>query len=145
MANFGYDLAIIAALCLFGVLCFKLAYGFGTPVRPKQFATTLPTLPSLSSGEVGELANLGLIAAILLILLVLPPDANLLGLIGLNWLYKAAAALIVMVGVALYSVVAVRKVRRANFRPGIKKTEHNLRLFARGYRFTSAMGLPFLC
>lgn len=140
MANFGFDLAIIAALCLFGVLCFKLAYSFGAPVWPKQFATTLPTLPSLSSGEVGELANLGLIAAILLILLILTPDANLLGLISLNWLYAAAVTLIVVLGVAVYSVVAVRKVRRANFRPGIKKTEHNLRLFARGYRFYVGYG-----
>ncbi|WP_224704129.1 hypothetical protein [Devosia aquimaris] len=140
MANFGWDLAIIAALGLFGIVCFKLAYGLGAPVWPKQFATRLPTLPWLSSGEVGELANLGLIAAILLVLLVLTPDANLLDLIRLNWVDALAVVLIVTAGVTLYSVIAVRKVRRANFRPGIKKTEHNLRLLARGYRFYIGYG-----
>ena len=141
MANFAYDLAIIGALCLFGVLCFKLAYSFGAPVWPKQFATALPTLPRLSSGEVGELANLGLIASILLILLILTPDANLLALIELNQVYALLVVLIVLLGVTAYSIVAVRKVRRGNFLPGIRKTEQNLRLFALGYRFYIGYGV----
>ena len=142
MENFGFDLLIIGAVCLVGMICFKLAYWLGGPVWPKQFATTLPAMKQfrLSSGEVGELANLGLIASILVILLVLTPDANIYDSLVAHWPFALTALAGIAILVAIYTVVAVRRVRRGSFRPGIKKTENNLRLLARGYRFYIGYG-----
>lgn len=143
MANFGFDLLIIAAVCLFGILCCKLAYWRGGPVWPKQFATTLPPVPmlGLTTGEVGELANMGLIAALLVVLLVLTPDANLFDIVTTQWPYAAGVTALVMVLVASYTIVAVRMVRRGNFKNRIKKTEANIGLLARGYRWYIGYGV----
>lgn len=132
MANFGYDLIIIATTCLLGVLSFKLAYWQGAPVWPIQFATSLPDYPParMSSGEVGELANLGLIAAILLLLLILTPDANIYGLVKVQWLWTLISLIAIAALVTVYTRVAVRAVK---FRGGIEHTPENVGLLSRGY------------
>lgn len=143
MANFGYDLLLVFIVCALGFVSFKLAYWLGQPVWVKQFATTLPQYPRLkmSSGEVGELANLALIAAILVLLLVLTPDANLYDFLIAHWRWIVPGIGVTFLGIWTYTVIAVRQVKKTQFRPGIKKTEINLRALARGYRFYTGYGV----
>lgn len=142
MANFGYDIVLVAIVCGLGIVSFKLAYWLGDPVWVKQFASSLPDYPALrlSSGEVGEIANLGLIAAILVLLLVLTPDANLYYFALSHWPWIIPAIVAIFLAIWAYTKIAVRKIEKTRFRPGIKKTEAHIRALARGYRYYVGYG-----